>query len=924
MGNTSSQPVIQEVEQSQLTIVEDTEPALPDTLEEASSSIMARQVGFSSPTKPISPDATPFEKRAGHVKRGRKLRKSQESIPDQPEDAMSDALDPTPARRRRTLPITADEQLQDEARRASQATAGAEQEAIPDSQLGEERATANPKSESASISEEKRSKKARKAKKDELSQENATVEDGKAQERPSTKRRRKSSLKENLSAEVVEDEDSERDVPQEATQQELDEPEAQRAEAPLREKGKLKSTGKSRKKKSEPIVSDGVEGVPEDEELIIQNMDGAQAPQGEEEEEDDDEEALVPVNDKRAKGVGKVAQWFSSQPQSPDDMLSPGQQTAKRVGANEDFEVPASPTDDSASIEANEAVAADEATASVTRDPDPVPEPGSRRKRMRKDSDKPVADKVSKKRPGTSAASAVATANATPFPSRGTFIKQEVDIVDEVLKEYQEEHRLTKAALAEKIQDTSNGRGDIKELWSRLSSALPNRNRKSLQRFCRRFYHNLSTGEWTEEEHEILKQAYAEKPNKWVFIAARVGRRVDDCRDRWARLSSVGVRREGFWTEEEENELEQAVQECIEEQRQAGKAGETALEDKDLISWNFVAKKLGGTRDRLQCFAKWKKMERRQSKTASSQPDSATQDTRTSTQQRDAKEIFEKMLPGDQYAIVQELIQASETGTYSHGHTFWMVATQMAPNSQWKTAERKAVYKRLRRQLRKQGQDSDNFNENIRLMLDLLENTYTPEQLEKQTARRKARSKGKTAKGKRPTSEDFVKDETEDEGEDIEMADIASRRSEEAPNRSEQGWSAAREIDAVQAAAEGGDDEEAIPDSEGEGNALQSPTRQLFAHGKHGRASIESLRLPTPHGDTSSPSSSLSSSHSSQSPILPDSPAVPRQAIPVNANANANANANDDEVPSDLSSLPSSDSSDSEDGSHNQERAPQA
>ena len=180
------------------------------------------------------------------------------------------------------------------------------------------------------------------------------------------------------------------------------------------------------------------------------------------------------------------------------------------------------------------------------------------------------------------------------------------------------------------IQSTMRGNAQVKALFDEIHDILPYRPRMSVQKFCRRRFHNFTRGTWSADEEEMLKQAVAQKGKAWKEIGDSLGRMPEDCRDRWRNyvVNSEHRNREK-WTDAEVVNLCTAILECMQLMKQdrlrareegedvpeSGTESDQEVEDMKHINWQSVSDRMGehgGGRSRLQCNFKWGQLKKRE------------------------------------------------------------------------------------------------------------------------------------------------------------------------------------------------------------------------------------------------------------------------------------------------------------------------
>jgi hypothetical protein len=305
---------------------------------------------------------------------------------------------------------------------------------------------------------------------------------------------------------------------------------------------------------------------------------------------------------------------------------------------------------------------------------------------------------------------------------------------------------------------------DMSKVYVELATeVLPHRNRRAVQRYCRRHYNNFQRGRWTDEQDELLRAAYAETPNKWVKIGERVGRMPEDCRDRWRNHVSLDQRHTDVWTQDEEHRLAAAVSECL---RAVQASMETTLsrdQEDDFIAWNVVVQKMNGSRNRLQCSMKWRKIKARVLREEANQRereaaiergevardeeelyDDGMTSPHTSTRWKaEAQRRFDEMTVGDMLDVTRETLYGAQMGAFSSKNTFWAVVTRLHGGSPWTTADRKVVYKKLKDNIG----DLQDFKTNLEAQVNWLESSFTEKSLAERSAPKHRPSQGRRSTG---------------------------------------------------------------------------------------------------------------------------------------------------------------------------------
>lgn len=233
-------------------------------------------------------------------------------------------------------------------------------------------------------------------------------------------------------------------------------------------------------------------------------------------------------------------------------------------------------------------------------------------------------------------------------PKGRSFTKEEADAIEVFIKEYEKIHDMTHEKFLQRIWGNERKKD---KFWEILHSVLPNRTRSSLYKHVRRTYHIFEKrGVWTADEDLRLAQLAKTCEGKWRLIGEELKRMPEDCRDRWRNYVKCGSKRNvNQWTIQEEFQLKSIVARVLEEERRrlreealrnAAAAGAGAVDEKradgsgpagggsaqesrlkqareaqvsPTINWTTISELMGGTRSRIQCRYKWKKIMKNES-----------------------------------------------------------------------------------------------------------------------------------------------------------------------------------------------------------------------------------------------------------------------------------------------------------------------
>ena len=360
----------------------------------------------------------------------------------------------------------------------------------------------------------------------------------------------------------------------------------------------------------------------------------------------------------------------------------------------------------------------------------------------------------------------------------GAFLAAEGLQLDAFRDNYCEANDMTNWQFNNLIQAQMRGNAQVTALFNEIHEILPYRPRISVQKFCRRRFHNFSRGTWSAEEDEMLKQAVVEKGKAWKEIGDSLGRMPEDCRDRWRNyLVNAEHRNREQWTDAEVVNLCTAILEGMqlmkEDRMRAREEGEDVpeggtesdqeVEDMKHINWQSVSDRMGehgGGRSRLQCSFKWGQLKKReQADYLNAIRESREIEKKKSTPGKNpwrmklASKKVANMKPGDVYAFLQAVL---DTSVPEEGNIPWKSLGDDDFRSTWTSTDKKAAWSGLKEQV--QGSESMDYrsvaNELLSRIMDAgadaLDERWNPE-LHGDVSAKKNGKKGKPRKKKDKT-----------------------------------------------------------------------------------------------------------------------------------------------------------------------------
>ncbi|KAF2772601.1 hypothetical protein EJ03DRAFT_380630 [Teratosphaeria nubilosa] len=291
-------------------------------------------------------------------------------------------------------------------------------------------------------------------------------------------------------------------------------------------------------------------------------------------------------------------------------------------------------------------------------------------------------------------------------PAKGMFTPAEKAALDDVFDHTVQTSSQCNTApdLMRQIIDWKHA-SDFKE---EAESALPNRPKPAIRKFCQRRFTLARRGPWTKEEDDILRRAYAENADKWVEIAALTDRRPADCKDRWRNILQCGEKREtGPWSAEEEAQLVEAVGACIKAMKAQSKSTEgqqlpsARAELELMVDWKTVQNKLDNKRSAKRCREKWQQL-KRNGNISKPKPNLDARVSEVlrevynpeSRRQRRVERAFASFEPGDYFDVLTDIHAAigDPTKVFQHDSTVWSIVSQKNPDSHFSGALRRRAY----------------------------------------------------------------------------------------------------------------------------------------------------------------------------------------------------------------------------------------
>ena len=300
----------------------------------------------------------------------------------------------------------------------------------------------------------------------------------------------------------------------------------------------------------------------------------------------------------------------------------------------------------------------------------------------------------------------------------GAFTAAEGSKLDAFRETHCEANEMTIWQFNNLIQTPMRGNPQVTALFNDIHDILPYRPRMSVQKFCRRRFHNFTRGTWSAEEDEMLKQAVAEKGKAWKEVGDLLGRMSEDCRDRWRNyLVNSEHRNREQWTNAEVVNLCTAIIDCMhlmkEDRKHAKEEGEDVpewgtesdqeVEDMKHINWQSVSDRMGqhgGGRSRLQCSFKWGQLKKREQadflKAILESRDIGKKKSASGKnpwRMKLASKKIANMKSGDVHAFLQAVL---DTNVPEEGNIPWKSLGDDEFRATWTSTDKKAAWSQLK------------------------------------------------------------------------------------------------------------------------------------------------------------------------------------------------------------------------------------
>ncbi|RAO65380.1 uncharacterized protein BHQ10_001392 [Talaromyces amestolkiae] len=158
---------------------------------------------------------------------------------------------------------------------------------------------------------------------------------------------------------------------------------------------------------------------------------------------------------------------------------------------------------------------------------------------------------------------------------------------------------------------------DERSFWQEIYGQIPDRDRRSIARFCRRHFSNAyKPHQWTTADDDELERLHSMYGTKWAIIARDMERTYDDVVQRWKnKVEHRHTMKMGPWDDDEIDKLIQNLEDTRKAWLRLGRTKEDIGKDiyelpDELIAWGKISERFEHTRSRQQVADKWRKIKR--------------------------------------------------------------------------------------------------------------------------------------------------------------------------------------------------------------------------------------------------------------------------------------------------------------------------
>lgn len=207
----------------------------------------------------------------------------------------------------------------------------------------------------------------------------------------------------------------------------------------------------------------------------------------------------------------------------------------------------------------------------------------------------------------------------------GLFSPEEIETLEQFKLWFCNQFQLTADVFDASVQSAQNVKGGIwgldippmayRDFWQTIYGLIPDRDQKSINRFCRRHFSNAyKPHQWTKADDDELERLHQMLGPKWAQIARDMERTYDDVVQRWKnKVEHRHTMKLGPWDDEEIDKLIECLEETrkIHLQMEKENVGRDIYDlDDEFISWGAISDRFQHTRSRQQVADKWRKIKR--------------------------------------------------------------------------------------------------------------------------------------------------------------------------------------------------------------------------------------------------------------------------------------------------------------------------
>lgn len=209
----------------------------------------------------------------------------------------------------------------------------------------------------------------------------------------------------------------------------------------------------------------------------------------------------------------------------------------------------------------------------------------------------------------------------------GLFSPEEIETLEQYKLWFCNYHHITADTFDASIQSAKSSKNGIflqdrppvdeKSFWQEIYGQIPDRDRRSIARFCRRHFSNAyKPHQWTTADDDELERLHSMYGTKWAIIARDMERTYDDVVQRWKnKVEHRHTMKMGPWDDDEVDKLIKNLEDTRKAWLRLGKTKEDIGKDiyelpDEFIAWGKISERFEHTRSRQQVADKWRKIKR--------------------------------------------------------------------------------------------------------------------------------------------------------------------------------------------------------------------------------------------------------------------------------------------------------------------------